>query len=141
MYPISYKGDSVGTVTLCKEGMFWKIACNCRLPNKGIYRVIVLAGKKQYSLGICVPDGDRHICVGRIACNKLSGDQLSFAVERNDKRIGIKIETGQTFAYLDKLKAARLHIVNGQPEIIIDSVQDQQDSGRSPLHQNIWALK
>lgn len=136
MYQITWNGSSVGNAELHKEGMFYRFLCRCRLPNKGLYRVIVTDGENKYDLGICVPEGNGYSCVARVPCNQLKGNNLSFALMGSEEKRGITIASGKPFAHLDKLNAARLHFANGLPEIMINPIQDQQDSDLSQTHQN-----
>ena len=136
MYNIIWQGKQVGNARITKEGMFYRIFCKCSLPQNGTYKVFVTDGKNVCDLGICVPDVEGFACVARIACRKLCGNDFSFTLEDNKQTKGIPIATGRPFANLDKLNAARLHIANGQPEIIIDPIQGQQGSDLNPVHQN-----
>ena len=139
MYQIFWNGIPVGNAEMRKEGMFYRFICYCRLPDKGVYRIVVDDGKNKYNLGICVPEGSKYSCVARVSCSKLNGNNLTFVLTNGDARKGIPIETGKPFAQLDKLINARLHIANGQSEIIIDPIQDPQDSGQNQVHPNKWA--
>ena len=136
LYQIIWNGHSVGTVEVLMEGMFYKFYCRCYLPQKGIYSVIVTDGNNSCNLGICVPTGMEYVCVSRVIRNALNEKRLSFILKNNDEKSGIPIATGKAFAYLDKINTARLHIANGQPEIVIDPVQDQRGSGRSQGYRN-----
>ena len=136
LYSIIWNGHSVGTVEMQKEGMFYRFICYCKLPDEGIYRITVRDDENVYDLGVCVPNGNTYICITRVPCNKLNGNKLSFALSNDNDRKGIPIATGKTFAHLEKLNTARMHIANGQAEIIIDPFQDQQGSGQNQIYQN-----
>ncbi len=134
MYEIKWKGRTVGSASLKKEGLFYRIYCNCELPKPGIYRVTVTDGNGTYSLGVCVPNGGAYSCVARIPCKRLMGSDPSFLLTEGDERLSVPVEAAKPFAHLDKLSAARLRIANGQPEIIIDPVQCPQDNDQNPKH-------
>lgn len=136
MYQITWKGNQVGNAEIRKEGMFYRFSCRCYLVNKGVYRIAVTDGQNKHDLGICVPDGSGYSCVARLPCNRLNGTVFTFLLTDGKKKEGIPILAATPFFYLDKLNTARLRITDGQPEIIIDPVQDQQDSDPNQVHQN-----
>ena len=135
MYEILWNGQPVGKASINQEGLYYRINCSCHLPEKGIFRVLVSDGDNTYDLGICVPDGNANTCVTRISRKRFNGNNLKFVL--SDRKIGVPIPvmTGKPFKYLDKLNTARLRCANGQLEIIIDTIPDQQDNGRNLKHQ------
>lgn len=140
MYHIYMNGESVGKAIVEKEGLFYKITCACIVPDKDFYRIRVDDGKTSRDLGICVPNGDEFVLTSRVPVKFLTGETLSFTLVPRTAETAVPVATGETFDYLDKLESARLQNTNGQTEIVIDSVPDQQDNGQNPEYQNIWEL-
>ena len=138
MYDIFWDNMCVGKASVRKEGSFYRFYCFCDLPGTGIYRIYVTDGDVVFDLGICVPDGDRYICIARVACKRFSCAALEFSLVDCDERKRIRITTGMEFAYLEKLNTAHLYIADGQPEIIIDPNPDPQDNDQSLTHLHKW---
>ena len=136
MYDIIWNGIVVGSAIILKEGLYYCIRCSCHLPKTGIHKVNIINGNQTYDLGICVPDGNGFSCVARIPCKRLCGTEFKFTISDRVNVKAIPIEIGKPFAYLDQLSTARLQYANGQPEIVIDSIPDQQDSGPNPVCQH-----
>lgn len=137
MYDIKQDGDTVGQAQVEIDGLYYIIRCCCRFWNKKINRIRIYDGKKEMSLGICVPEGNQFVLTKRIPKKQLSGENLCFFVE-SEVLSGIPVASGKPFEYLHKLKTARLQNTNGQPMIIIDQFQDQQGSGRNQGYPNKW---
>lgn len=132
MYQIIFDGNPVGSAEIRKEGMFYRITCRYHLPYKSVFRVLLNSSNHKFDLGVCVPDGNGFSCVTRIACNQLKGDNFSFSLNDGAKKGGIPVAAGKPFVQLEKLNTARLCITNGQPELMIDPIQGQQDSDQIP---------
>lgn len=98
--------------------------------------MIVADGRKECDLGICVPDAGAFSCRTRLPCKRLYGTDFKFIIKEDSDLKSVAVESGRVFAYLDKLSAARLRYANGQPEIIIDPIQDPQGNDRSREYQN-----
>jgi hypothetical protein len=131
-----YKGSNlVGSATVKKEGMYYKLTCVCRPVMDGRYRIKVYYGREVIDLGICVPEGGNYTLVSRILVKKLLQEKITFVLEEdsnNPLRVGIAPE--KHFPYLDKLTAARFLYQNGQPVIIIDPNPVRQGSDPSQEH-------
>ncbi len=134
MYDVLKNGSVVGSATINKEGLYYYIRCSVQLPKPEFCRVTITDGTNTSDLGICIPDGNAFSCVSRIPCKRLFGTDFKFTISNQTERKSVPIEDGKPFAHLDKLSAAHLHIANGQPEIMIDSIQDPQDSDQNPVH-------
>lgn len=133
MYNILFNETPVGRAEVKTVGLYYHFSCTCNPPDSGFYRITVTDGDSVNNLGICVPEGSNFTCTARIPKKHLNGDRLSFALKPfNEEVTAIPIQTGEPFSQLDRLDNARLQLTNGQTEIIIDSAQDQPDSGQNP---------
>ncbi len=135
MFEIFCKNRVVGSAEIKREGLYYKIQCACTLPNEKFHRITVSDGTAVRDLGICVPSGSKFTLTARVPVKCFQSEKLSFALAAQE-RTGIPVSDGAPFDRLDDLEAARLQITDGQPEIIIDSVPDPQDSGRSQEYPN-----
>lgn len=136
MYEIFWKGSRVGNATIYKEGLYYRINCSCNLPKTERFRVTVTDGDNTYDLGICVPAGNVYSCVASMPCKRFSGSDFIFTITDGAEKKVVPVDAGEPFSYLDKLSTARLQYANGQPEIVINAVQDQQDNDQNPIHQH-----
>ncbi len=134
MYDILFDRVKVGTAEMFKEGLYYKIICTCRPANEGIHRILVSDGSESRDLGICVPEGGLFKLTARVPMKYLKGERLSFCLVGNC--VPVPVATGEPFPHLDKLETARLQVTNGQPMIVIDQFQDQQDSDQNQECQN-----
>lgn len=134
MYEVLWKGSPVGKATIVKEGLFYRVVCNCNLPKVGTYRVKIKDGNNECDLGLCVPDGNTYSCIARVSCKRLKGNNLSFVLTAPEINLSVPIESGTPFMHLDRLCTARLQFANGQPSIIIAPDRAQQDNDPNPRH-------
>ena len=137
MFEIFYDNTVVGSAEMKREGLYYKMHCTCTPPNDRIHRITVSDGTAVRDLGICVPSGGKFTLTARLPVKCFQSEKLSFALVAQE-RTGIPVSDGAPFDRLDKLETARLVITDGQPEIVIDSVPDPQDSGQSQGYLNRW---
>ena len=130
MYEIMCNRESVGSAQVEKEGLYYKFLCTCLPPNEGVHRITVSDGETVRDLGICVPKGGKFTLTARVPIKYLKGNKLTFTLT-SPNGADNSIDTGEAFAQLEKLEAARLQITNGQPEIVIDAAQAPQECGQS----------
>ena len=139
MFDILMDTQVVGNARVDREGLYYRFTCTCTPPDSGIHRIRVSDGNNTKDLGICVPTGTAFSLVSRVPIKYLPGDKLSFTlVPKEKKEISVPVATGEPFAHLDELEAAHLNVTDSQPEIVIDSVPDQQDSDPSQESPHIW---
>lgn len=139
MYDIMMDGISVGQATVEKEGLYYCFACTCIPQKEGVHRIHVCDGENVRDLGICVPDGNVFRLSTRIPVKYFCDGNWSFVLSdtpRIEKVVPVKED--EPFSYLEQLNTARLQNTNGQPEIILPTVQDQPDSGLSQEYPNKW---
>lgn len=141
MYKVFKNGSVIGSATISKEGLYYYIRCSIWLTKQEFCRVLITDGINTFDLGICIPDGNAYSCVSRVPCKRLCGTDFKFTISNIEDRKSVPVESGKSFAHLDKLNAVHLHIANGQPVIMIDSSQDPLDSGQNPAHRNKWVQR
>lgn len=136
MHQIVWNDERVGYARIEKEGMCLKIHCSCTPPYKGMFRVRVSDDSNSRDLGICVPEGEYFTLSARVPLKYLQGDKLTFRLISAEKKAEIlPVENGEPFSGLDRLENARLQFVDGQGQIVIDSIQDQPDNDQIPEFQ------
>ena len=135
-YDIFMDGSAVGTATLEKEGLFWKICCCCDLSPDTAYRVVIAAGEK-IDLGILVPEDNGLCLTKRIAMKRLGDKQPSFSaiprVTQKQKHF-VAITEDEPFAYIDKLQDSHLEEVDGMLGITVEQTDLDQPTPVSYTH-------
>ena len=119
MYEIMLQGKRVGCAQVKREGLYYRITCECAFPDPKIHRIVVSDGEQNVRLGVCIPHGEQYCLSTKVPAKYLPGEELFFTVEA-DCTTGIPVTPGEPFTYLHKLEAARLQFTNGQPYIVID---------------------
>lgn len=138
MYNILMGARVIGQAEVIKEGLYYRFSCKCTPPDAGMYRIVVSDGCNKKDLGICVPTGERFCLVSRVPVKYLPGENLEFSLVSNEKRIAVPVKNDMPFPALDKLETAYLQENGENTEIIIDPVQDRQDSGQSQESLHKW---
>ena len=139
MFDIYKDSKVVGTAQVQRKGLYYQFICSCKPPDKGIYRIWVSDGCDELDLGICVPEGDTYTLTKHLPVKLLKGETFNFTLQSKDwKKTGSTPESEKLFPHLDMLEQAKLSEVNGQEMIIIEQVQDRQDSDLNPEYVNRW---
>lgn len=137
MFKIYYNNRQVGNAQINEEGLYYRFMCSCTLPKNDIYRISVTDGVNRQDLGICVPEDGKFTLMKRLPKKYFIGTDWSFTLlNKENPLVSVPVATGTPFAYLDKLETAQLHCADGQTEIVIDPVQDQQGSDQNQEYQN-----
>lgn len=79
-FDIYMGSEAVGKATLTKEGLYWKIRCQCRLASDEAHRVTVRAGE-EIDLGILVPENGEYCLTKRIAMKRFADAQPQFYIK------------------------------------------------------------
>ncbi len=126
MYEIVFGDKTVGKASVIKEGLYYKISCLCKPPDQKLYRIRVSDGMTEKDLGLCVPEENGFTLRASVPAKYLKGDSLLFTMVPHDrksteleKQVGVFVQTGGSFSQLDKLRNARLRLINGQTMIVI----------------------
>ena len=137
-YDVFLDGKAVGTASLEKEGLYWKITCRCNVPNDVPYEVLLRAGE-HINLGLLVKEEMAHCLTRRIAMKRIREDQLCFeATARIAKPAEVFqcIASEEPFAYLEEIKGCKLEEKDGHVGLLIKQEgQDQQIPGNDPTQE------
>ena len=120
MYSILCKDHPIGTAEIIEEGLYYRFCCKCTTKLVGINRIMVINRSNRVDLGICVPEKNYFVLNTRIPRKHFKDKSFSFELISDDDYIFNNVYTGMMFDKLDKLEAAHLEIVSGQPQIIIN---------------------
>ena len=139
MYDIFMGSQVVGQAEATKEGLYYRFTCKCSPPDEGIHRIVVSDENNTRDLGICVPAGEWFCLVSRVPIKYLSDGELNFTLlpRENDQKV-VPVVPNEAFEDLDMLDSAYLQESEGNAEIVISPVPDQQDSGQSQGSPHKW---
>lgn len=127
IYPVYMGEESIGKVQLQKNGLYYRIECECALPGSRIFRLYAECGDWKYRIGIPVPEGDSYKLRVNIRFEKLQTDDLRFFVATDEdqatqQRIPIFEEKPcQQMAILEVMVFDRY---NGRPYLRLKSDQN-----------------
>lgn len=121
-YEIRRGNETVGTATIEKQGLYYRICCRCKVSGEGMRRIVAICGKQREDLGICVPmDGDFGLDK-KIPCKRFGTGTPEFSLlPKYPDMAGkfVPVYPDEPFAYMTRLKDAYLQIRDGQPGIVI----------------------
>lgn len=122
MYEILLGGQSVGTVEVSKEGLYYHFDCHCDFTGTVMYRIAVKCGETEWSLGIPAPEDGKFVLRTRIPIKRVGEGELSFRAVPKHADLTQKfvpISPEEPFAYLQRLQNAFLQARDGRVGIVI----------------------
>lgn len=121
-YNVYHGRDTVGKVKVMRKGLYYRIACRCRLSGERVCRLTVKIGEKQENLGIPVPEGERFLLEKMIPIKRL-GDGIPefYIVSSEETPAGnfVPICPEEPFRYIERLKESYLAERNGRIGAVI----------------------
>ena len=110
-----------GTVTVTREGLYYRFSCRCSLSGDVMHRLMVTTDQGQVDLGVLVPVDGRFGTEKRIPCKKIGKDPQFQLLPKHENMQGrfVPIYPEEPFEYISKLKNAFLATQNGQVGIVI----------------------
>ena len=118
-FDIFLNGQTVGTVQVRREGLYYRFSARCRLREKEMCRLEA----NGMSLGIPVPEGDIFRLETKKPC-KLFSDGWDFQIIPNRPVLDgkfIPIKPEEPFSYLARLKDSYLVRRDGELGILIET--------------------
>ena len=121
-YRIRRGNETVGTATIEKQGLYYRICCRCKVSGEGIRRIVMTCGKSRHDLGICVPIDGAFGMDKRIPCKQIAAGEPEFLLLPKYPGVQgkfIPVYPDEPFAYMTRLKDAYLQVRDGRPGIVI----------------------
>ncbi len=122
-YPVRFGNQSVGKVTVRKQGLYYQIRCRCQISGDVVCRLVASCGDKQEKLGVLAPiqDGfglDTNLPVKRLG----TGTPIFSLLPKHDigNAMFVPIYPEEPFAYIARLKDGFLTRKNGQLGMMIE---------------------
>lgn len=112
-YDVLDLGKKVGTVTLCRQGLYWRIVCQCSLSKGDMARLYAAAPSGSVKLGLLCPEGEVFCLRTHIAVRTLPCGPLHFFL-REGQTLRVPIIPQEPFEYLHALPMGKLVMEQGQ---------------------------
>ena len=132
-----YLGDqSIGQAAVTRRGLYYHIACNCRLSGKVIYRVVVNWENKTENIGILAPLDGCFSLSTRIPIKRAGEGQATFRIMPKHEKLEenfIPIRADEPFAYLSTLEKAYLRICGDETGMVIRELPVSDLQGSDPI--------
>ena len=106
-YQVCFGKRVVGSVTVFRQGLYYRFVCRCRLTGNVICRLRVQCGSSQQDLGIPVPVGDEFMLDTKLPSKRFEKGIAEFSLVPKNAAISgmlIPIYPEEPFAYIEKLK-------------------------------------
>lgn len=134
-YAVCLGKERIGSATVKREGLYYRIHCQCQLSGSIPCRIIV-KGEKEVDLGLCVPMGDRFGIDTLIPVKRIGEGDLNFQVlPRHSKQDAqfIALSPEEPFRYISRLKDAYLVRQEGKLGLAFKNRSpNQPGSGQNP---------
>lgn len=102
IFDVTLDGQTVGTVRLKREGLYYQVYCRCRVADGEIHRLYA-GGEK---LGVLIPENGELVLNTKVAAKRMK-EGCAFTIGENSEKF-IPIRPGEAFEHLDKLRTGRL---------------------------------
>ena len=117
IYTVLYGTSPAGIVRLTKNGLYYTVVCEAKLPKDGIYRLIAGAAEALQDLGILIKEKGIYTLNKNIPTKRLSGKELRFWIRtplQSARETKILIEEDQPFEKLERINCCKLLIKDGK---------------------------
>ncbi len=122
-YDVFLGRESIGTVQVERQGLYYRFFCRCKLSGSVLCRVTVSCEGHHENLGILIPMGDSFGLTSKIAVKKLGKGIPNFqAIPKHRKEEGtvfVPVYPEEPFAYITRLQNAFMEVREGQIGVVI----------------------
>ena len=120
-YEVTYDGQSVGNVTVAKQGLYYHFSCQCQLTKESIYRLIMKNDGREYDLGILTPLDRRFGMNTSISLKKVGTGTPEFYLFSKQQSALINlspVSPDEPFSYISRLESAFLVNSKGKKSLV-----------------------
>ena len=115
-YPIFFGEASVGTVSVSREGLYYRFDCRCRLQRKEIFKIYAERADGKLLLGTPIPEGDYYRLRTMLPAKRFLGDIPKFCLRQE---MFVPVRPDEPFLYLKDLRYAVFAVRNGESGVVI----------------------
>lgn len=123
-YEVRMGDRSVGTVTVEKEGLYYRFSCRCVLSGEVMCRLWLHCSGKDTDLGLCVPMGDGFGTDKRLPVKQCGEGMPVFLLRPKETELRgnfVPLSPEEPFRYIHRLQDAFLERRREQLGIVIRS--------------------
>ncbi len=129
-YPVQHDGRKIGTAFVTRQGLYYRIGCQCEENTESPPRIALQCGNRTVKLGLCVPIEGGFGIRTRIPVKRVGEEEMRFFVEQENWEKWISLESCDFLRYLPHV---RLADVDGKPYFLLtDPAAALQGSDPSP---------
>ena len=120
-YPVSYRGEKVGTASLRRRGLYYEIDCRCRMAGGEMVQLILIDGKRMEDLGLLIPNNGSLELRKRIPTKQIGEVRPEFCLRcrTGEKAVFFAIDPQRPFPSLHRLTECVFHIKGEEKGIIL----------------------
>lgn len=106
IYPVDFKGTNVGEIAICTFGLYYDIFCQCKLPEKKLFRLYARSDGVEIDLGILIPEQDEYVVRTKVPVKKLICTDINFYVGsvNTARNMDLIVKPEETFVQLHNLE-------------------------------------
>ena len=130
VYSVLSGEESVGTVWLRRQGLYYRIRCRCRLTGTVKYKLVAVCGENAVDLGLCVPYADGFGTDVQIPIKQIGEGELRFRLIPKHGRLHgrfVPVSPDEPFSYIRQLQNAHLARQDGHIGVILEDDQNSRD--------------
>ena len=120
-YPVTYLAETVGSVSLCRKGLYYELSCCCRVNGKKMLRLVMNGAGQTEDFGLLIPQNGRLELTKRIPAKRLGAGEMIFVLQcREDlHQTYYTVDPAQPVSFLHRLEECRLAVRNGKAGILL----------------------
>lgn len=127
VYPVCWGEKRVGDICLRKNGLYYKLGCQCSLPGNRIFRLFAEYGDWQCKIGIPAPEGGYYTLRANVRFGETPVDNLRFFVVADEDQLRqqpIPIYENEPFLHMGDLDKMVLRKIDGQTYLMLIADQN-----------------
>ena len=121
-YEIELGGETVGSITVRQEKLYYNFLCCCQLSGDVIFQLVAETPGGRESIGVLVPEGERFTLRTRLPVKRFPMGITRFILKPRHESVKgrfVPLSPELPFPYLDRLEKAFLSARDGKVGVII----------------------
>lgn len=115
--PIRFRDRVVGTAQLRRQGMYWRVRCDCALPAALRYRVLARCSDGRVDLGLLYPDEDRLTLTTGLPMRAIDPNTAQIEAVACESEV-VVLDEGCPLPCIARLEQYRYCVRNGKPCLV-----------------------
>lgn len=123
-YPVYWKGEKAGQLTVEKAGLYYCFLCRVKLPAGSRCRLYAHTNGESRDLGLCVPDGGDFVLQRKLPIKQFSHGEYSFLLDQPAAEQFVPVWGDRPFPAMDNLEKGKFAVRRNQPGILFPAAQE-----------------